>query len=117
MLAFEASTVARRVYRRLKRLGLNVRTAHPIEVRRRAGRCVRQGHRPRSPEAVRETRVPSGRSVPTIQRIYGCVSMHQTLHYVVVGQDEMTEGFVAFDAHIRVGMESVTPPPQRQTVS
>ncbi len=57
----------------------------------------------------------AGVPTPTIQRIYGHVSIDQTLHYVGVGQDEMTEGFAVFDTHIRAGMESLTPPPQRQT--
>ena len=52
---------------------------------------------------------------PTIQRIYGHVSLDQTLHYVGVGQEEMTEGFAVFDTHMRAGMESTTPPPQRHT--
>jgi len=37
MLALEASTVAKRIYWHLKGLGLDVRMAHPLEVRRRAG--------------------------------------------------------------------------------
>jgi transposase len=37
MLALEASTVAKRLYWHLKGLGLDVRMAHPLEVRRRAG--------------------------------------------------------------------------------
>ncbi len=37
VLALEASTVAKRVYWHLKGLGLDVRMAHPLEVRRRAG--------------------------------------------------------------------------------
>jgi integrase len=57
----------------------------------------------------------AGVPVPTIQRIYGHVSLDQTLHYVGVGQEEMTEGFAVFDTHMRAGMELLTPPPQRQT--
>ena len=57
----------------------------------------------------------AGVPVPTIQRIYGHVSIDQTLHYVGVGQEEMTEGFAVFDTHIRAGMETLTPPSQRQT--
>jgi integrase len=45
----------------------------------------------------------AGVSVPTIQRIFGHVSIDQTLHYIGVGQDEMTEGFAAFDRHLRLG--------------
>ncbi|MGI0129485.1 MAG: IS110 family transposase [Thermoplasmata archaeon] len=37
VLALEASTVAKRIYWHLKELGLDVRMAHPLEVRRRAG--------------------------------------------------------------------------------
>jgi transposase len=37
VLALEASTVAKRLYWHLKGLGLDVRMAHPLEVRRRAG--------------------------------------------------------------------------------
>jgi transposase len=37
VLALEASTVAKRLYWHLKALGLDVRMAHPLEVRRRAG--------------------------------------------------------------------------------
>jgi integrase len=57
----------------------------------------------------------AGVPVPTIQRIFGHVSIDQTLHYVGVGQEEMTEGFAVFDTHIRAGMETLTPPSQRQT--
>jgi integrase len=57
----------------------------------------------------------AGVPLPTIQRIYGHVSIDQTLHYVGVGQDEMTEGFAVLDTHMRAGMETATPPPQRQT--
>jgi hypothetical protein len=52
----------------------------------------------------------AGVPVPTIQRIYGHVSIDQTLHYIGVGQEEMSEGFEVFDTHIRAGMEA-----QRQT--
>lgn len=37
VLALEASTVAKQIYWHLKGLGLDVRMAHPLEVRRRAG--------------------------------------------------------------------------------
>ena len=37
VLALEASTVAKRIYGHLQGLGLDVRMAHPLEVRRRAG--------------------------------------------------------------------------------
>ncbi|MCI4336166.1 MAG: IS110 family transposase [Thermoplasmata archaeon] len=37
VLALEASTVAKRLYWHLKGMGLDVRMAHPLEVRRRAG--------------------------------------------------------------------------------
>ena len=36
-LALEASTVAKRIYWHRQGLGLDVRMAHPVEVRRRAG--------------------------------------------------------------------------------
>jgi integrase len=58
----------------------------------------------------------AGVPAPTIQRIYGHVSLDQTLHYVGVGQEEMTEGFAVFDTHIRAGMEPAFSEPQRQTV-
>lgn len=57
----------------------------------------------------------AGVPVPTIQRIFGHVSIDQTLHYIGVGQEEMTEGFAVFDTHMREGMETVTSPSQRQT--
>jgi integrase len=57
----------------------------------------------------------AGVPLPTIQRIYGHVSIDQTLHYVGVGQDEMTEGFAVFDTHMRAGMETATALSQRQT--
>jgi integrase len=46
----------------------------------------------------------AGVPVPTIQRIFGHVSVDQTLHYIGVGQEEMTEGFAVFDHHIREAM-------------
>ncbi|MGI0055328.1 MAG: tyrosine-type recombinase/integrase [Thermoplasmata archaeon] len=58
----------------------------------------------------------AGVPVPTIQRIYGHVSVDQTLHYVGVGQEEMEAGFAAFDTHIRSGMTPPFDDPQRQTV-
>lgn len=42
----------------------------------------------------------AGVPLPTIQRIYGHVSLDQTLHYVGVGQEEMTAGFAVFDRHL-----------------
>jgi len=57
----------------------------------------------------------AGVPVPTIQRIFGHVSIDQTLHYIGVGEEEMTEGFAVFDTHMRAGMETPTPPSQRQT--
>ncbi|MCI4318930.1 MAG: hypothetical protein L3K23_02210 [Thermoplasmata archaeon] len=42
--------------------------------------------------------------MPTIQRIFGHVSIDQTLHYIGVGQEEMTEGFAVFDTHLRAEM-------------
>jgi integrase len=48
----------------------------------------------------------AGVPLPTIQRIFGHVSIDQTLHYVGVGQEEMTEGFAVFDTHIQAGMTS-----------
>jgi hypothetical protein len=44
--------------------------------------------------------------LPTIQRISGHVTIDQTLHYVGVGPEKMTEGFAVFDTHIRAGMDS-----------
>ena len=52
---------------------------------------------------------------PTIQRICGHVSIDQTLHYVGVDQEEMTEGFAVFDQHMREGMETPMCRSQRQT--
>jgi site-specific recombinase XerD len=49
----------------------------------------------------------AGVPLPTIQRIYGHASLDQTLHYVGVGQEEMTAGFAAFDRHLA---ESVSGP-------
>jgi integrase len=57
----------------------------------------------------------AGVPLPTIQRIYGHDSIDQTLHYMGVGQDEMTEGFAVFDTRMRAGLERATPPSQRQT--
>jgi len=57
----------------------------------------------------------AGVPVPTIQRIFGHVSIDQTLHYIGVGQEEMTEGFAVFDTHIRAAMEPPILTPQRQT--
>jgi integrase len=58
----------------------------------------------------------AGVPVPTLQRIFGHVSIDQTQHYIGVGQEEMTEGFAVFDTPMRTGMpETATPPPQRQT--
>jgi integrase len=42
---------------------------------------------------------------PTVQRIYGHASVDQTLHYVGVDQEEMTEGFAVFDEHMRGALE------------
>lgn len=58
----------------------------------------------------------AGVPVPTIQRIFGHVSIDQTLHYVGVGQEEMSAGLAVFDAHIREGMEPAISLPQRQMV-
>lgn len=57
----------------------------------------------------------AGVPVPTIQRIFGHVSIDQTLHYIGVGEEEMTEGFAVFDTHIRAAMEGSFSTPQRQT--
>lgn len=46
----------------------------------------------------------AGVPVPTIQRIYGHASLDQTLHYVGVGEEEMTEGFAVFDRHLWRGL-------------
>ena len=48
----------------------------------------------------------AGVPVPTIQRIFGHVSIDQTLHYIGVGQEEMTEGFAVFDHHMQAGLET-----------
>jgi integrase len=48
----------------------------------------------------------AGVPVPTIQRIFGHVSLDQTLHYIGVGQEEMTEGFAVFDRHMQAGLEA-----------
>jgi integrase len=53
----------------------------------------------------------AGVPLPTIQRIYRHASIDQTLRYVGVAQDEMTEGFAVFDTHMRAGMETLTPLP------
>jgi integrase/recombinase XerC len=53
----------------------------------------------------------AGVPVPTIQRIFGHVSIDQTLHYIGVGQEEMTEGFAVFDTHIRAAMEGLISDP------
>jgi integrase len=57
----------------------------------------------------------AGVPVPTIQRIFGHASIDQTLHYIGVGQEEMTEGFAVFDTHIRAAMDPPFSDPQRQT--
>jgi len=59
-------------------------------------------------------RTRSGKSSPFGP--YGHASIDQTLHYVGVDQEEMTEGFAVFDQHMQGGLESLTPPSQRQTV-
>jgi hypothetical protein len=58
----------------------------------------------------------AGVPVPTIQRIFGHVSIDQTLHYIGVGQEEMTEGFAVFDTHIRAAVDPPFSDPQRQIV-
>ncbi len=53
---------------------------------------------------------------PTIQRIYGHVSLDQTLHYVGVDQEEMAEGFAVFDQHMRANYSDLSmSASQRQT--
>ena len=52
--------------------------------------------------------------MPTIHRIFGHVSIDQTLHYIGVGQEEMTEGFAVFDTHFRAAMDPLFSDPQRQ---
>jgi integrase/recombinase XerD len=47
----------------------------------------------------------AGVPVPTIQRIFGHVSIDQTLHFIGVGQEEMTEGFAVFDRHLSIALE------------
>ncbi len=69
------------------------------------------GGRSRSPLAYQ-----AGVPVPTIQRIFGHVSIDQTLHYVGVDQEEMTEGFAVFDQHMREALENPMCRSQRQSV-
>lgn len=57
----------------------------------------------------------AGVPAPTIQRIYGHVSIDQTLHYIGVGEEEMVAGLALFDTHMRAGMEPTLTGPQRQT--
>ena len=53
---------------------------------------------------------------PTIQRIYGHVSIDQTLHYVGVDQEEMAEGFAVFDQHMKANYSEMSVSrSQRQT--
>lgn len=53
---------------------------------------------------------------PTIQRIYGHVSIDQTLHYVGVDQEEMAEGFAVFNQHMRANYSEMSmSASQRQT--
>jgi hypothetical protein len=76
-----------------------------------AGRLESRFELPATSCGVRLGRIAyqAGVPLPTIQRIFGHVSINQALHYVGVGQAEMTEGFAVFDTHIRTGMD-----PQRQ---
>jgi integrase len=48
----------------------------------------------------------AGAPALTIRRIFGHVSLDQTLRYIGVGQDEMTEGFAVFDHHMQAGLEA-----------
>jgi integrase len=58
----------------------------------------------------------AGVPAPTIQRIYGHVSIDQTLHYVGVDQEEMAEGFAVFDQHMRANYSDLSmSASQRQT--
>jgi hypothetical protein len=59
----------------------------------------------------------AGVPVPTIQRIFGHVSVDQTLHFIGIGQEEMTEGFVLFDPHMRASPEDPASGLQPQTAS
>lgn len=56
----------------------------------------------------------AGVPAPTTQRIYGYVSIDQTLHYVGVGQGEMESGFAVFDTHMRRVPEPALNDLQRQ---
>jgi Phage integrase family len=77
-----------------KRVGVQVRvTGHVL--RRSFGRIAYQ----------------AGAPPPTIQRIFGHVSVDKTLHKIGVGQEGMTEVLAAFYTHIHAGLAS-----QRQTV-
>jgi integrase len=48
----------------------------------------------------------AGVPVPTIQRIFGHVSLDQTLNYIGVGREEMTERIAVFDHHMQAGLEA-----------
>ena len=53
---------------------------------------------------------------PTIQRIYGHVSIDQTLHYVGADQEGMAEGFAVFDQQMRSNYSEMSvSASQRQT--
>lgn len=56
----------------------------------------------------------AGVPTPTIQRIYGHASLDQTLHYVGVDQEEMSEGFTVFDQHMQDALEEPMCRSQRQ---
>lgn len=95
-------------------VGHTVADGELAELGKRAGASVRvTGHVLR--RSFGRLAYQAGVPLPTIQRIYGHVSIDQTLHYVGVGQEEMTEGFAVFDTHIRAGMHPPLKDPQRQT--
>jgi hypothetical protein len=64
--------------------------AHPACTGRSVGRLAQQ----------------AGAPVPTIQRIFAHFPLDQTLHYVGVGQEEMTEGFAVFDRHLSAALKT-----------
>ena len=95
-------------------VGHTIADAEPAELGKACGISVRvTGHvlrRSFGPLAYQ-----AGVPASTIQRIYGRVSIDQTLHYVGVDQEEMIEGFAVSDTRVRGGLESPISASQRQT--
>ncbi|MCI4327740.1 MAG: hypothetical protein L3K16_08955 [Thermoplasmata archaeon] len=54
--------------------------------------------------------------MPTIEGMFGHVSIDQTLHHIGAGEQETTEEFAGFDAPPRAASGAVISDPQRQTV-